>query len=84
MSQRDGAPRSSLSKWLLRLISCVTCSDTENEWQHVWSVEPTTQPERAQLYSQPRLVRRGFEHLDEREIGVFTPTPGAKEYAARL
>lgn len=37
MSQRQGAPRSTLSKLVLKIVSCLICEDEPpNEWQTVW------------------------------------------------
>lgn len=68
MSQREGKPRSSLSEFLLRLVSCLTCGEGHNEWQSVWDEsEKQPPPEGIPIFKPMR--RSGFQDVDLRTHG---------------
>lgn len=60
MSQREGTPRSKLSGFFLKLISCITCSEPENEWQAVWQSRDLREPPAGVSPYKPRRIVRGF------------------------
>jgi len=64
MSQREGVPRSRWSEFLLRLMSCMTCSEPQNEWTTVWNPDCESIPPEGVRPYRPRVVRKGFDAME--------------------
>lgn len=66
MSQREGAPKSTLSSFLLRLVGCAFCRSPENEWGPLWEIpESRPAPEGLAPYDPlrtRRVIRAGWDH----------------------
>lgn len=86
MSQRDGAPESCCSQWLLRLVSCMCCScEQHNEWGTVWNgrddYHHAKAPETVGIYGQRRVTTRNDPHA-QKAVGVVV-TVGCSKSARR-